>query len=482
MSIDSAINETLAPISHVVSETIFFTTTILGHDVPLILLWLVTAGLIFTVYLRAINITGFAQAIRIVRGVYENPKSKGQVSHFQALTAALSATVGLGNIAGVAIAISLGGPGAMVWMILAALFGMTTKFTECTLGVKYRDIHKDGHVIGGPMMYLTKGLAKRGMPMLGKILATLFCVFTILGCMGASSLFQTNQAYIQFVSITGGDGTFIGQNGWLFGLVMAGFVGVVIMGGITSIARVTEKLVPFMCGLYVLGAIIVLVLEAGKIPGAFAIIFDSAFNGDAAFGGVVGAMIQGFRRAAFSNEAGLGSAAIAHSAVKTDEPVDEGYVALLEPFIDTVVVCTMTALVIIITGSYQNVAGEISGVSLTSDAFASVLPWFPYVLGVCVILFAYSTIITWTYYASQSADYLSGHSKTVENIVKILILVFVMFGASASLDEVIHISDGMIFAMAIPNIIGLYLLAPDVKAELANYQKKLKAGKIKRYK
>ena len=369
-------------------------------------------SIVFTIYMRFVNIRGFRMAIDIVRGIYSNPNDKGEVSHFQALTAALSGTVGLGNIAGVAIAISLGGPGATFWMIIAGLLGMSSKFVECTLGVKYRIENADGSVSGGPMYYLSRGFAEKGWPGLGKVLAVFFAVMCIGGSIGGGNMFQVNQAFQQFEAVTGGTESFIHGQGWIFGLVMALLVAVVIIGGIKSIAKVTDKIVPFMCGIYVLAALVILFGNFTRIPEAFGLIFAGAFSPMAISGGIVGVLIQGFKRAAFSNEAGIGSASIAHSAVKTNEPVTEGLVALLEPFIDTVIVCTMTALVIVITGTvdgggvWQPLGAGGDGIHLTSTAFSSVITWFPIILAVAVILFAFSTMITWSYYGIKSWKYL----------------------------------------------------------------------------
>ncbi|WP_255345319.1 sodium:alanine symporter family protein [Pontibacter sp. BAB1700] len=352
-TIDEKIEAAVAPTAQFISDIIFYEVQVAGTGIPLILVWLLAGALFFTVYLGFVNIRGFKYALDIVRGKYNQPGAPGEVSHFQALTAAVSGTVGLGNIAGVAIAISLGGPGATFWMIMAGLFGMSTKFVSCTLGVKYRDVHADGTVSGGPMHYLKKGLQERGMTGLGKFLAAFFAVMCIGGALGAGNMFQINQATQQFISVTGGaEASFFGGgNSWMFGLIMAVLVGLVILGGMKSIARVTEKVVPLMCGVYIVAAIIVLLVNFTLIPAAFVAIFEGAFTTTAIGGGVVGVMIQGLRRGIFSNEAGIGSASIAHSAVKTNMPVTEGFVASLEPFIDTVVVCTMTALVIVVTGA-----------------------------------------------------------------------------------------------------------------------------------
>ena len=483
-SIDQSINDFLAPYTHIIEQIVFFEVT---DGVPFVLVWLIAGAIFFTIYMKFINIKGFKLAINLVRGVYTDPNEKGEVSHFQALTAALSATVGLGNIAGVAIAISLGGPGATFWMILAGLLGMSTKFVECTLGVKYRIFNKDGSVSGGPMYYLSQGLAKRGegWGKLGKVLAAFFAVMCIGGSIGGGNMFQVNQAAQQFSSLPFVQGTFLETNSWVFGLVMAVLVGIVIIGGIKSIAKVTDKIVPFMCGIYVLAALVIILASYEQIPSAFAAIFNGAFNPDAAYGGLVGVLIMGFRRAAFSNEAGVGSAAIAHSAVKTDKPVTEGLVALLEPFIDTVVVCTMTALVIVITGEYMNFTGDKSteaGIALTSAAFSGVIPWFKYLLTMAVVLFAFSTMISWSYYGVKAWTYLIGNSKAAVYGFKAFFCCVVVIGASMSLGSVVGFSDAMIFAMCFPNVFGLFLMSGEVKADLADFIAKIKSGEIKKYK
>lgn len=601
-------------------------------EVPWVLIVLVLGAVFFTIYFKFINIAGFKTAINIVRGKYDDIEGRedetesdlahvhavdgdivdtikverdaehhGEVSHFQALTAALSATVGLGNIAGVAVAISIGGPGATFWMIVAGLIGMASKFTECTLGVKYREIGPDGTVYGGPMYYLSKGLRERGLLRVGQVLAVVFAIMCIGGSFGGGNMFQSNQAFAMLESYTQSDikaddnvddfkesqvfysyfenteynvtnvskdsvhlesigkdkeelaldmktfkkdsivtkneegtwmkpvaskelvgGTvvyskptkFLGQvskvegdsvvlagtssdmtiakadflgnakttpltgSGWIFGLVMSILVGIVIIGGIKKIAKVTDKIVPFMVGIYVVCALIILGMHFSEIPSAFGKIFDGAFTGLGIAGGVFGVLIQGFKRAAFSNEAGIGSASIAHSAVKTKYAASEGYVALLEPFIDTVLVCTMTALVLIISngdGSIMTYGEEVKqGVEVTSKAFGSNLSWFPLVLTIAVILFAFSSMISWSYYGYQAWSYLFGRSKQVEYIYKGLFCLFVIVGAAAQLGAVINFSDAMIFAMLVPNMIGLFLLLPKVKEERARFKAAIK--------
>ena len=478
-SFDQKINEAIAPISNVIAGTMFYSVPIAGTAFPLIVGWLVVAATIFTLYFGFVQFRKFGHAISLVKGDYSHPEDAGEVSHFQALATALSGTVGLGNIAGVAVAVSVGGPGATFWMILAGLLGMASKFTECTLGVKYRNEYQDGRVSGGPMYYLSKGLAEKGKPGLGKVLAILFSICCIGGAVGGGNMFQANQAFQQIVNVTGGESSFLAGSGWLFGLVMAIIVGVVIIGGIKSIAKVTEKIVPLMAIIYVTAGLIIILSNISMIGDAFAQIFVGAFTGAGVAGGVIGALIQGFKRAAFSNEAGIGSAAIAHSAVRTKEPVTEGYVALLEPFIDTVVICTMTALVITISGELNS---GLTGVELTSAAFASAFTWFPLVLALAVVLFAFSTMLSWSYYGLKSWTYLVGEGKGKEIIFKLFFCLCVIVGASMSLGPVIDFSDSMIFAMAIPNIIGLYFLMPVVRSEISQYWDKIERGEIKKVK
>ncbi len=476
-SIDQAISDAVAPIVNPIVATIFYSVPVFGADFPLIVGWLVIAAVVFTAYFGFIQFRGFRHSIQLVRGDYLDPKDAGEVTPFQALATALSGTVGLGNIAGVGVAVYLGGPGATFWMIIAGLLGMATKFTECTLGVRYRNEYDNGTVSGGPMYYLSKGLSEDGRAGLGKFLAIFFSICCVGGALGGGNMFQANQAHVQISSII----PFFDGRGWLFGLILAVLVAVVIIGGIRSIARVTEKVVPGMAVLYVGCALIIILMNIGSVPAAFGAIVTGAFAPTAVAGGAVGALIQGFRRAAFSNEAGVGSASIAHSAVQTKHPVTEGYVALLEPFIDTVVICTMTSLVIVITGSWVPGNG-VTGIALTSQAFEANFSGFGYVLAVAAVLFAFSTMISWSYYGLKAWTYMFGEGQGKEIVFKLIFCIFVVIGASMSLGPVIDFSDAMIFAMALANIIGLYLLAPKVKALLKEYQGKLASGEIRKTK
>ena len=475
-SIDQMISDAVAPIVNPIVSTVFYSVPVFGTQFPLIVGWLVLAAVVFTLYFGFIQFRGFKHSIELVRGDYLDPKDAGEVTPFQALATALSGTVGLGNIAGVGVAVYLGGPGATFWMILAGLLGMASKFTECILGVHYRNEYSNGTVSGGPMYYLSKGLSEDGKASLGKVLAIFFSICCIGGALGGGNMFQANQSYAQVSSLF----PFFEGKGWLFGLIMAGLVGIVIIGGIKSIARVTEKIVPGMAVLYVGAALIIIIMNIGSVPQAVSDIITGAFAPTAVAGGIVGALIQGFKRAAFSNEAGIGSASIAHSAVQTKHPVTEGYVALLEPFIDTVVICTMTSLVIVITGSWVPDSG-VTGIALTSQAFESSFTGAGYVLAIAAVLFAFSTMISWSYYGLKAWTYMFGEGEGKEIVFKIIFCIFVVIGSSMSLGPVIDFSDAMIFAMAVPNIIALYLLMPIVKAEMNRYLGRLKSGDIRKF-
>lgn len=490
--LDDKINELFTPIANWWVSFVLTSIPIGGGlSVPIVLLLLVGGALFFTLRFGFVNITRFPLAINVVRGKYDDLEGsdepittdtvrvvdgdvldtikvegkQGEVSHFQALAAAVSGTVGLGNIAGVAVAIVMGGPGATFWMILAGLLGMSSKFVECTLGVTYRDVDATGRVYGGPMYYLSKGLKERGFPGAGRVLAVLFAILCIGASFGGGNMFQSNQAASQIM--TQFDMT-SGAAGTLLGVVMAVLVGIVIIGGIKRIGNIAEKIVPFMAVLYVLSCLAVIVLNFSQLGSAFGLIFREAFNPTAVAGGFVGVILTGFRRAAFSNEAGVGSAAIAHSAVKTRYPASEGVVALLEPFIDTVLICTMTALVIIVTGNYLDTSG-LNGVDLTTQAFESSIPGSSYLLTTAIVLFAFSTMLSWSYYGLQSWLYLFGRSKIADIVYKVIFVLFIIVGSASSLQAVIDFSDAMILAMVFPNMIGLLILFPKVREELNKY-------------
>lgn len=448
--------------------------------VPLVVAWLVIAATFLTLRMGFINIRAFRHAIAVTRGRYTDPSAPGEVSHFQALSTALSATVGLGNIAGVAIAISVGGPGATLWMIVAGFLGMTTKFSECTLALAYRDVGPRGNVLGGPMQYLSKGFAERGRPRLGRALAVAFALLCIGGSLGGGNSFQVNQSMNALQETVPA----LAGNGWVYGVIMTFLVGIVIIGGIRRIANVADKIVPLMALVYVGAALFVILSNAGNIPFALGEIVRQAFRPDAAYGGFIGVLVIGFQRAAFSNEAGAGSAAIAHSAARTDQPVREGIVALLEPFIDTVVICTMTALVIVFSGAYANpeyaplIAGN-HGAALTSRAFGENLALFPYILSFAVFLFAYSTMISWSYYGERCAVWLFGARASLP--YKVVFLVFVFLGSVLTATNVLAFGDLMILGMAFPNLVGVYLLSGKLRRMLDEYWSAYRGGEFKLY-
>lgn len=477
--IDSAIDAAFRPIAKGFSDIVFFAVPIGDTEVPWVVAWLVAGAVFCTLYFRFINLRAFGHALRLVRGDFNDPDDPGDVSHFQALATAVSGTVGVGNIAHVAIAISVGGPGAAFWLVVAGLLGMSSKFVECTLGVMYRRENPDGSVSGGPMFYLQRGFAERGWPRLGRALGIYYAACVIVGCLGIGSMFQSNQAYVQIVTSTGGPESWLAGRGFLLGSVLAVLVALVIVGGIQSIARVTSKLVPFMAALYLGTGLFVIGANASELPEAIRAVVVGAFRPEGVAGGALGVLILGFRRAAFSNEAGIGSASIAHAAARTREPVSEGIVALLEPFIDTVVICSVTALVITVTVYDPSVpVGNISGVELTSRAFASVVPWFPVPLALVVVLFAFSTMIAWSYYGLAGWLYLFGPSRTAGLTWNAIFCISVALGCMTQLESVLEFSDAAVFAMALANVLGLYMLAPLVKRELDSYLARVRSGEI----
>ena len=459
-------------------ETFLFAD--LGTGLPLVVAVLVAGGIYYSFYFGWLSIRGFRHSIDVIRGRYDNPDDPGEISHFQALTSALSATIGLGNIAGVAIAVSVGGPGAVFWMLLTALVGMSSKLASCTLAVMYRTIHPDGRVSGGPMYYLEKGLATKGMAEFGRTLAVMFAFLTIGGSLGGGNMFQANQT----LEILGTVSPWFKDYNWAVGLIMAGLVSLVIIGGIRRIGQVTSRIVPAMCLLYLLFSILIILWNIQAVPATIARIVSDAFTGPAMYGGFLGVLVMGVRRAAFSNEAGLGSAAFAHAAAKTDEPAREGMVAMIGPFIDTIVICLMTALVCTITGvferpEFQSGGGSIVGVRMTAAAFDSFIPGARYVLAVAVVLFAYSTMISWSYYGERAWEYLFGNGTVL--IYRLTFVFFVFAGSVITLGNVIGFSDMMILGMAFPNIIGGVLLSPQIKATLNEYWGRLQRGEMKVY-
>ncbi|NCF17382.1 MAG: amino acid carrier protein [Haliea sp.] len=478
-SFDQQVETLVRPLANGLSSIVFYRIDLFGQAFPLIVLWLAVAALFFTLYMGFINIRGFGLAIRHVRGHYHNPEANGEISHFQAVATAISGTVGIGNIGGVAVAIVIGGPGAALWLVIAGFLSMSTKLVECTLGVKYRRYNDDGSVSGGPMYYLEHYLSCRGAPGWGRLLGGFYALSLVIGCLGIGNMFQSNQAYVQFVTITGGEQSFFAERGWLFGLLIAAAVGLVIIGGIKSIARVAAHIVPFMGILYAISAIVIIAMSVEHIPASLNLIWSSAFTAESVTGGMVGAIIVGFQRALFSNEAGIGSASIAHSAVQTDEPASEGLVSLLEPFIDTVVICSLSSLVIVTT-AYPNGLMEsgLEGIALTSAAFQHHISWAPYPLAVAALLFAFSTSISWSYYGLKGWTYLFGEGRLTQMLFKGVFCAFIALGCMIQLTAVLDFSDAMVFLIAVPNIIGLYLFAPEVKREVQDYVRRLRAGEV----
>lgn len=450
--------------------------------VPLLVLILFAGALFFTFYFKFINIRAFPHAISIISGKFDNENEKGDITHFKALTSALSATVGLGNIAGVAIAIQLGGPGAVFWMLLAATFGMSTKFVSCTLSQMYRKVNQDGSISGGPMYYIEEGLKEKGnmIRIIGIILSSVYAIMIMGGALGAGNMFQSNQSFEALVSALNKPDWMNPESnaGLVFGIILAIFVGLVIIGGVKRIGSATSKIVPAMCGIYVMASLFILITNFSEIPHAFSLIFKMAFSENALYGGVIGVMIWGIKRASFSNEAGLGSSAIVHAAAKTSEPVREGMVAMLEPFIDTIIVCTMTALVVIVTGAWNdpNIPQK-AGVALTSHAFSTVIDWFPIILSICVILFAYSTMISWCYYGERGWNFIfdkikEGLGQKTVIIFRVIFLIAIIVGSTHPLIDVLNFSDVMVLSLAIPNILACLFLISKVKEALSNYQSK----------
>ena len=483
MSKDSLINGTFSKLADI-SESFIFYSLDLGLanaagdsiKVPLILLWLAAASVFFTFYFGFINIRYFKHSVAVAFNRHPEPDADGQISSFQALATSLSGTVGLGNIAGVAVAVTVGGPGAALWMVIMGMFSMSTKFIEVTLGVKYRH-HPDPEdrkkISGGPMYYLRDALNNNGIPYLGTVLATLFAVACIGGAIGGGNMFQANQSFAQVLNVTGGEASWFYGKGWVFGLILAAMVAVVIIGGIKSIAAAASKIVPFMAGIYLLAGFIIIAMNLPALPGALGIIVTSAFSLQAGVGGFIGALLAGVQRATFSNEAGIGSSAIVHATAQTNIPAKQGIAGMMGSFVDTVVICMMTALIIVISGVYKTTDG-MAGVELTSAAMESAVSWFPYVLALCVVLFAYSTLITWYYYGEMCLTFLFGENRWVTLAFKLIFCAFVVIGAAAELGNVIRLSDAMFFSLAIPNIIGLYILAPEVKRDLKEYLQTLK--------
>ena len=471
-SVDAAIEKYFAPFSDEFSDFIFAPITIFGAEVPILIFLMIATSIFCTFYLRGICIWGFKHALYQIFHKKDHDGHKGEVSSFGALATALSGTIGLGNIAGVAIAISIGGPGAMFWMCFGAIFGMALKFCEVTLSLKYRKFNKDGSVSGGPMFYIEHGFAQKGYHKLGKTLAYIFALACLPGTVGGGCMLQTNQAAEQFILITGGKNSFFYDHTWVFGFIVAFIIALVIVGGIKSIARVTSKVVPAMCILYILACIIIVMTNFTHIPHAIYTIFKEAFFPNAIYGGIIGTIIIGLRRSIQSNEAGIGSSPIAYAAVKTNEPASQGFVSMIEPFLDTVVVCSMTAFVIIITGEYLNYTDGITGVQLTSSAFASVMPFFPYILALVIILFAISTILSWAYYGQKAWTFLVGEGNKRIKCYQFIFCLFIIIGSTMNIQSVIDFTDATYLVMAAPNLIAIFVMLKDIKADLIEYCKR----------
>lgn len=476
-SIDKAINDGIAPVAKLVSDIIFVTIKIpyWNLDVPFIILWLMAIGIFTTVYFGFINFRLLGLSVQLLNGKYQSQNRQGQISNWQALSTSLSGTVGLGNIAGVAVAVSVGGPSATVWMIIMGVLGMATKFTECALGVKYRKIDSDGEVSGGPMYYIKQGFTDRGLPWLGRGLAAFFAVCCIGGAIGGGNMFQSNQMFQMYLRVAG-EGSFFADKGWLFGLVLAVLTGIVIVGGIKAIAKASEKIFPTMAGLYMFACLYIVVYNIEKLPEGLASIFGGLLDPGAAVGGMLGAMVAGVRRAVFSNEAGCGSAPITHAAVKSDSHITQGIISMLNPFIDTVIICTMTAIVIAVTGVAEGNSG-MAGIELTAKAFATAGDWTKYWLALTVFLFAYSTMLSWYYLGEKGFTYLAGRNRYTVIGFKIFYCLCVVVGCAASLQNVVDFTDALFFAMALPNVLMLYVMAPEIKRDLKAYLADIKSRK-----
>ena len=470
-NLDSTLDKYVAPVADKIASWIFFPISISGTDVPIIIFWILFAGIFFTVYLRGIAIWGFKHAIDILRKPVEKDDNNGEVSSFQALATALSGTIGLGSIAGVAIAISLGGPGAAFWIFIGSIFGMSLKFVEASLAVKYRRFNLDGSISGGPMHYMAHGLTRKKLRWLGQPLSVIFAWLCICGGITGGNMIQINQATQQIVNITGGENSILYGQNWIIGTTVSIIVALIIVGGIKGISKVTEKVVPFMCGLYIISGLIVIAANFLLIPHALAIIVKQAFFPEAVAGGIFGTIIMGLRRSVQCNEAGTGSAPIAYATVKTKEPLSQGFVSLIEPFL-TGLLCLLTAFVITITNNYHVEAGGISGIQMTSAAFSSVISFFPYILAVVVVLFGLSTLISWAYYGQKAWNFLFGEGYKRTLIFQIAYCGFIIIGSVMNLRSVINITDAMMISMSVPNIITMYILAPEIKRDLCEYARR----------
>jgi AGCS family alanine or glycine:cation symporter len=482
MSVDAFMDKYIAPVFKAISDFIFCPISIAGSEVPVIILWILFAGIFFTFYFKGIAIWGFKHAIDIIAKPAEKKQDNngdcGEVSSFQALATALSGTIGIGSIAGVAISISLGGAGAAFWIFAGAILGMSIKFVEATLAVRYRRFNSDGSISGGPMHYIAHGLTRKNMRWLGQPLSVIFAILCIGGGITGGNMIQINQSAKQLVFITGGEHSFINGYTWVFGLLIAIVIGLVIVGGIKSIAKVTTVLVPTMCALYIISGLIVICVHIMDIPSAVVLIVKEAFHPTAIAGGIFGTIIIGLRRSVQANEAGTGAAAIVYATAQTKEPVSQGFVALLETFL-TGVLCLFTSLAIILSGVLKTVpiGSKIEGIELASNAFQSVISFFPYILSLIAILFALSTLISWAYYGQKAWTFLLGEGKKRVLTFNLIYCIFIVIGSAMDVEPVINITDAMMIAMCVPNVIVLYILAPEIKKELKKYCQKYKIGK-----
>ena len=481
MNVDEFMDKHVAPISDAVAKLIFFPINICGNDVPLIIFWVLIAGFFFTFYFKGISVWGFKHALDVVAKPAEKHNDGcGEVSSFQALATALSGTIGIGSIAGVAISISIGGPGAAFWIFAGALLGMSIKFVEATLAVKYRRFNLDGSVSGGPMHYIAHGLTRKKMRWLGQPLSVLYAILCIGGGITGGNMIQINQTAHQIVFITGGSHSIFHGYTWLIGLVAAILIGMVIVGGIKSIAKVTTILTPTMCLLYIVSGLIVIFANFMNIPHAIALIVREAFHPTAVAGGVIGTIIIGLRRSVQSNEAGTGAAAIVYATAQTKEPVSQGFVALLETFL-TGVLCLFTSFAIVFSGACTHAAKEISGIELASNAFQSVIPFFPIILSIIAVMFALSTLISWAYYGQKAWTFLFGEGKKRVLAFNLIYCLFIVIGSAMNVKSVIDITDAMMIALCVPNIIVLYILCPEIKRDLKAYLEKQDMKFVKQF-
>ncbi len=469
-NLDKEIDKYVTPVSEKVSGIMFFPVTLLGVEIPVIILWILAAGLFFTFYFRWIGIWGLKHSFEILSKPKENT-AEGEISPLGALMSALSGTVGLGTIAGVAISISIGGPGAALWIMFGAVLGMTLKFAEVSLSLKYRKFLPDGTVAGGPMHFIAHGLTRRKMRWLGQPLAVVFAWLCIGGALTGGNMIQINQTTRQIINIAGGETGILHGYNWLIGLVCAILMGMIIIGGVKVITKVAMKAVPFMIYLYLFAGIIILIANWHNLPYTFYIMVKEAFFPSSVAGGIIGIMIIGMRRSVQTNEAGTGSAPIVYAPAQTDEPISQGFIALIEPFL-TGLVCLLSAGIIVSSGVYKNYTTGVTGIELTSSAFESIFPWFKYILSVIVILFALTTLISWAYYGQKAWNYIVGEGKKRTLFYQLWFLTFTVLGAIMNVNTVINLTDSMMLGMAVPNCLAMYIMAKELKEDLIKYCQK----------